>query len=102
MTAETIITTATTIAVRALIDGIAALREGAKADERAEIDRLLARLHETAPEPVASSLDGITDRHLARVRADVAEHNRRFVAAWEAAPNAADPFAPTEGEDPDQ
>ena len=34
MSAETIIVTATTIAVRALIDGIAALREGAKADER--------------------------------------------------------------------
>lgn len=68
MSAETIVTTATTIAVRALIDGIAALREGAKAEERAEIDRLLARLHEAAPEPVASSLDGITDRHLARVR----------------------------------
>lgn len=68
MSAETIITTAATIAVRALVDGIAALREGAKAEERAEIDRLLTRLHETAPEPVASSLDGITDRHLARVR----------------------------------
>ncbi len=69
MSAETIVVTAVTIAVRALIDGIAALREGAKADERAEIERLLAGLHASAPQPVASSLDEIRDRHLRRVAA---------------------------------
>ena len=88
MSAETIIVTATTIAVRALIDGIAALLEGAKADERAEIERLLAGLHASAPQPVASSLDAITEAHLARVR-DLYELRLH-------------PLDPVEGEDADQ
>mgnify|MGYP003405128289 CR=1 FL=1 len=115
MSAETIIVTATTIAVRALIDGIAALREGAKADERAEIERLLAGLHASAPQPVASSLDEIRDVHLARVAREKA---RRAVEEWPRSPvplvtlateHMGDlyelkryPLDPVESEDPDQ
>ncbi len=114
MSAETIIVTATTIAVRALIDGIAALREGAKADERAEIERLLAGLHASAPQPVASSLDGITDRHLARIRdADATAHNVGPLSTLPLATLATEhmgdlyelkryPLDPVESEDPDQ
>ena len=114
MSAETIIVTATTIAVRALIDGIAALREGAKADERAEIERLLAGLHASAPQPVASSLDEIRDRHLARFRdADATAHKvgpRSPVPPVTLTPEHMGdlyelkryPLDPVEGEDPDQ
>jgi hypothetical protein len=84
MSAETVIVTATTIAVRALIDGLAALREGAKADERAEIERMLAGLHASAPLPIASSLDSIRDHHLGRVRPQIGQEVEvRHADEWE-------------------